>query len=114
MVFDLLPQADSFEGSGGAREIRYVVERSGDLAGTDSITWSLTPGAVNGVDGSDFVGGVLPGGTLTFAPGVDRLEIVLQIAADSQLEGDESFVLSSAPEPGRHCRQRQPQWPAAQ
>lgn len=101
VVFDLLPQADSFEGSGGAREIRYVVERSGDLAGTDSITWSLTPGAANGVDGSDFVGGVLPGGTLTFAPGVDRLEIVLQIAADSQLEGDESFVLSlGTPNPG--------------
>ena len=101
VVFNLLPQADSFEGSGGTRELRYVVERSGDLAGSDSITWSLAPGALNGVDGSDFVGGVLPSGTLVFAAGVDRLEIVLHIATDSQLEGDESFVLSlGTPNPG--------------
>lgn len=101
VVFNLLSQADSLEGSGGSHELRYVVERSGDLTGSDTITWSLAPGAVNGVDGSDFVGGVLPSGTLVFAAGVDRMEIVLHIATDSQLEADESFVLSlGTPNPG--------------
>lgn len=101
VVFDLLPQADSYEGSGGTREIRYVVERTGDLGGTDSISWSLTPGLVNGVDGSDFASGLLPAGTLTFLPGVARQEIVLQIATDSQLEPDETFTLSlGTPNPG--------------
>ena len=101
VVFNLLSQADSLEGSGGSHELRYVVERSGDLSGSDTITWSLAPGAVNGVSGSDFVGGVLPSGTLVFAAGVDRMEIVLHIATDSQLEVDESFVLSlGTPSPG--------------
>ncbi|MGE8505324.1 MAG: Calx-beta domain-containing protein [Pseudomonas sp.] len=101
VVFNLLSQADSLEGSGGSHELRYVVERSGDLSGSDTITWSLAPGAINGVDGSDFVGGVLPSGTLVFTAGVDRMEIVLHIATDSQLEADESFVLSlGAPNPG--------------
>lgn len=101
VVFNLLPQADSPEGSGGSHELRYVVERSGDLTGSDTITWSLAPGAINGVDGSDFVGGVLPSGTLVFAAGVDRMEIILHIATDSQLEADESFVLSlGTPNPG--------------
>ncbi|RIA18621.1 Calx-beta domain-containing protein [Ectopseudomonas oleovorans] len=101
VVFNLLSQADSLEGSGGSHELRYVVERSGDLSGSDTITWSLAPGAINGVDGSDFVGGVLPSGTLVFTAGVDRMEIVLHIATDSQLEADESFVLSlGTPNPG--------------
>ncbi|QMV65535.1 Calx-beta domain-containing protein [Pseudomonas berkeleyensis] len=101
VVFNLLSQADSLEGSGGSHELRYVVERSGDLTGSDTITWSLAPGAINGVDGSDFVGGVLPSGTLVFTAGVDRMEIVLHIATDSQLEADESFVLSlGTPNPG--------------
>lgn len=101
VVFNLLPQADSPEGSGGSHELRYVVERSGDLTGSDTITWSLAPGAINGVDGSDFVGGILPSGTLEFAAGVDRMEIVLHIATDSLLEADESFVLSlGTPNPG--------------
>lgn len=101
VVFNLLSQADSLEGSGSSHQLRYVVERSGDLSGSDTITWSLAPGAINGVDGSDFVGGVLPSGTLVFAAGVDRMEIVLHIATDSQLEADESFVLSlGTPNPG--------------
>lgn len=101
VVFNLLSQADSLEGSGGSHELRYVVERSGDLTGSDTITWSLAPGAINGVDGSDFVGGILPSGTLEFAAGVDRMEIVLHIATDSLLEADESFVLSlGTPNPG--------------
>lgn len=101
VVFNLLSQANSLEGSGGSHELRYVVERSGDLSGSDTITWSLAPGASNGVSGSDFVGGILPSGTLVFAAGVDRMEIVLPIATDSQLEPDESFVISlGTPGPG--------------
>lgn len=94
VVFNLLSAANQSEGSGGVRELRYVVERTGDLNGNDTITWSLAPGQVNPVDAADFVGGVLPSGVLVFGPGSSSTEIVIQVATDSLLEGNESFVLS--------------------
>ncbi|WP_346288025.1 Calx-beta domain-containing protein [Zoogloea sp.] len=101
VVITLLPSAAIDEGSGGLTELRYTVQRSGDLDGSDTITYSVTGSSANPVDGADFVGGVLPVGSITFAPGESSKEIVLQIASDSDLEANEGLTLTlGSPEPG--------------
>lgn len=101
VVLTLLPSAAIEEGSGGLTELRYTVQRTGDLDGSDTITYSVTGSGANPVDGADFVGGVLPVGSITFAPGESSKEIVLQIASDSDLEANEGLTLTlGSPEPG--------------
>lgn len=102
VVITLLPSASVDEGSGGTTEIRYTVERIGDLAGSDTITYSVT-GAVSGnlAVGSDFDGGNFPTGVVSFAAGESSKEIVLTVATDSLEESDEGFVLTlGSPNPG--------------
>jgi hypothetical protein len=101
VVLTLLPSAAIEEGSGGLTELRYTVQRSGDLNGSDTITYSVTGSSGSPVDGTDFVGGVLPVGSITFAAGESSKEIVLQIASDSDLEATEGLTLTlGSPEPG--------------
>lgn len=100
VVFNLMASANQTEGSGGTREIRYTVQRTGDTTGTDTIGWSITAGTVNPVSADDFVGG-LRTDTLVFNPGETAKEIVIQVATDSVLEPDESFVVQlGSPNPG--------------
>ena len=101
VVLTLLPSAAINEGSGGLTELRYTVQRTGDLDGSDTITYSVAGSSANPVDATDFVGGVLPVGSLTFAPGESSRDIVLQIASDSNLESDEGLTITlGSPEPG--------------
>ncbi len=101
VVLTLLPSAAINEGSGGLTELRYTVQRTGDLDGSDTITYSVAGSSANPVDAADFVGGVLPVGSITFAPGESSRDIVLQIASDSDLENDEGLTITlGSPEPG--------------
>src|SRR3546814_14364212 len=51
--------------------------------------------AVTGeVDGADFVGGLLPGGTLTFAAGEASKTLSFNVAGDGDEEPDEDFTVT--------------------
>ncbi len=83
------------EGDSGTTEISFEVTRSGDLSGISSASYAVTSGEA---DAADFVGGVLPAGTVSFAAGEDTATITLEIAGDTTFEPDETLVLSlSAP-----------------
>ena len=86
------------EGSDVATPVAFTVVRTGELQGAVTVAW-----AVGGdVDGADFVGGRLPGGTLSFAPGETSKDVSLAVLADAAPEGDElvRFTLSQTG-PGR-------------
>ncbi len=79
------------EGQSGTTPFTFTVTRTGDLSGAHSATW-VVGGSV--VDGADFVGGVLPSGTVTFGAGETSKVITVDVVGDAAVEADESFSVT--------------------
>jgi hypothetical protein len=75
----------------------YFVTRNGPTPAGQTVAWSVQglagPGTLPAT-GADFVGGVLPSGTITWAEGENRRDLVLQIAPDYSVETNERFQLT--------------------
>src|SRR3546814_605171 len=78
------------EGDAGATAFTFTISRSGDTSAAGSVDYAVT-GAANG---ADFVGGSLPGGTLSFAAGEASKTLTLQVAGDTAFEADEGFTVT--------------------
>ena len=88
------------EGTGANTTFSYTVTRTGDLSGTSSASWVVSGSTFFVPDiatGTDFVGGVLPAGTVTFNAGESSKTLTVTVNGDSDFEPDEGFriVLSS-------------------
>jgi hypothetical protein len=79
--------ADQPEGA----PLTFVLTRTGDLSGTQSVTWTVTG---LGADAADFAGGVMPSSTVSFAAGESVRTIVIDVAADTTVETTESFQVT--------------------
>lgn len=75
---------------GAAGELVYSVTRSGDLTVTTTVNWAVVAGSATA---ADFVGGSLPGGTVTFAANETVKLVTVQLAGDGLDEGNESFTV---------------------
>lgn len=84
------------EGTGVDTDFTFTVTRTGDTARLSSAAYAVTGGAIRPVDAADFVGGVLPGGTVTFLPGETAKTIAVKVAGDAQVEGHETFTVTLA------------------
>jgi VCBS repeat-containing protein len=94
-TFSILPlSASKPEGNGGTTPFTFVVVRSGDTNGTTTIDWSVAGDSQSGADTSDFVGGSLPAGTLTFNPGESIHTITVNVQADTAFESNETFTVN--------------------
>ncbi|MFO1084546.1 MAG: DUF4214 domain-containing protein [Reyranellaceae bacterium] len=78
-------------------EFLFTVTRTGDLSQAQVLPWMVDAGSALE---SDFVGGVLPRSTLTFAPGETSKTIVVRATADSLTEANESFLVQIPERPG--------------
>jgi len=101
-TFSIAPlDAAKAEGNSGTTDFTFQVTRGGDTSGAATVDYATTmalPAAVGEnypytVDGADFVGGALPSGTVSFAPGEASQTLVLPVVADGVFEFDESFVV---------------------
>lgn len=81
------------EGDAGNTPFTFTVTRTGDTTGTDTVDYVVTGSVTNGADGDDF-GGSLPGGTVTFNPGVATQTITVNVSGDTSAEADEGFVVT--------------------
>jgi Ca2+-binding RTX toxin-like protein len=84
------PLISHSEGNSGATAYSYTVLRSGSTTGATSVNWGVT----GDVDAADFLSGVLPGGTLTFAAGETSKAIEIKVVGDTAFEASESFSVS--------------------
>jgi Ca2+-binding RTX toxin-like protein len=85
------------EGQSGSTPFTFTVTRRGDLSVTSSVRWGVfsSGGAsTQAARADDFVGGVLPSGTLSFAAGQSTRSISVPVAGDTTVEDDESFVVT--------------------
>ena len=90
---------DRAEGtSAGGTGFAFVVTRNGDLGKASTVNWLATGVGANGVNAADFVGGVLPGGSLSFAAGEVSKLVTLNVLADAVPEASEvvQVTLSAA------------------
>jgi Tol biopolymer transport system component len=90
-------QASLPEGDKGTTLFGFTVTRSGDTSGSTSVNWGVS--AASGsptLDAADFVGNVLPSGTLSFASHEMSKTILVPVAGDRNPEPNESFVVTLA------------------
>ncbi|MBV9251501.1 MAG: hypothetical protein JO227_19915, partial [Acetobacteraceae bacterium] len=94
--------ADKGDGQPGATTpFTFTVTRSGDTSVAHTVHWAVTGSGANPATAADFVGDVLPSGTVSFAPGQTRQTITVNVAGDNTVEPDEGFTVSlSAPSIG--------------
>jgi len=90
------------EGNAGATTpFTFTVTQTGDTSVAHSVNYAVTPDTVFPVDAADFVGHVLPAGTVSFAAGETTKTITVNVAGDGELEASENFVVTlSNPSPG--------------
>src|SRR6185369_2615830 len=75
--------------------------RTGDTSLTHSVAFVITELGIDSAQASDFVGGTLPWGTVTFDAGETSKTITVNVASDTVVEPDEGFaVLLSDPSSG--------------
>jgi len=86
------------EGNSGTTPFTFTVTRTGDTTVAHSANWAVSGAAVTG---ADFVGGVLPTGTVSFAAGETSKVITVNVAGDAAVESNEAFTVTlSAPTGG--------------
>ena len=91
--FSIIPPGPVPEGNSGATIHTWTIVRTSTL-GVASVSWAVSGSALNPATGSDFVGGVLPSGTMTFNDGEDTKPLNIQIAGDALFEPDEGYLVT--------------------
>ena len=82
------------EGQSGTTPFTFTVTRGGDLGSAASAAWSVRGSGANAADAQDFEEGVLPGGTISFAPGETSRTVSINVRGDTAAEFDEAFDIS--------------------
>lgn len=77
------------EGNSGATSFNFNVTRSLNTAEASSVNWAVASSST--ASASDFLGGVLPSGTVQFNAGETSKIITVQVKGDESVEVDESF-----------------------
>jgi hypothetical protein len=76
----------------GSPVYTYTITRNGDTSTQSSVAWQVY--GQWGIDGSDFVGGIMPSGTILFAPGDTTKTIQIQVQDDLTVESNETFIVN--------------------
>ncbi|MFM7560082.1 bluetail domain-containing putative surface protein, partial [Cylindrospermopsis raciborskii] len=82
------------EGNSGTKSFNFIVIRSGDTNSISSANWALTGFGINQANNTDFVGGTLPTGTVSFAAGETSQTITVNVSGDTSVELDEEFIVT--------------------
>jgi hypothetical protein len=86
--------ASKAEGQSGTTALTFLVTRSGDTSAAHTAAFAVAGSGANPADASDFAGGVLPSGTVSFAPGEINHTVTIDVAGDMAVEADETFTLT--------------------
>jgi Ca2+-binding RTX toxin-like protein len=83
------------EGDSGPTSFTFRIVREGN-GGDVTVSWGVLGAGAIPADGNDFEGGVYPTGTLSFLTNETQKLIEVNIAGDTTIESDESFVVTLA------------------
>ena len=93
---------EQVEGNTGSTVYSFTLTRTGSTASASTVGYAVSAAAgTTTLTGSDFVDGVLPTGTATFAAGSSTATVTIAVAGDQLIEATEQFTLSlTAPSTG--------------
>ncbi len=81
------------EGDSGLIALTFTVTRTGALAESETVDWSVNGSGTNPADAADF-GGALPGGTLTLPAGQADTTLTVYVSGDTLAEANETFQVT--------------------
>lgn len=94
MVSIAAVSATQAEGNAGARSLTFTLTLMGDSSVAHSVAYAVTGSLGHPANAADFVGGMLPAGTVSFAVGETTKVLVIEIAGDRAAGADESFSVT--------------------
>ena len=86
--------ANQTEGNSGSKAFTFTVTRSVNTTGSNNVNWAVTGTGTNPANATDFVGGVLPSGTVSFAAGESSKVITVNVQGDTTVEPNENFTVT--------------------
>jgi hypothetical protein len=86
--------ANQTEGNSGSKDFTFTVTRASNTTGATAVNWAVTGSGTNPANVADFVGGVLPTGTVSFAAGETSKIITVNIQGDTTVEPNENFTVT--------------------
>jgi ELWxxDGT repeat protein len=86
--------ANQTEGNSGSKAFTFTVTRAVNTTGTNNVNWAVTGSGSNPANASDFVGGLLPSGTVSFTTGESSKVITINIQGDTTVEPNENFTVT--------------------
>ena len=86
--------ADLPQGTTPSTQFTFTVTRTQNVTSTVSAMWTVAGSGSDPATASDFVGNVLPSGTITFAPDVTSQTIDVYVADDVKVAANESFTVT--------------------
>ena len=86
--------ADKVEGQSGSAAFTFTVTRGGNTSIASSASWAATGSGATPAAASDFAGGGLPSGTVSFAAGETSKTITVNVAGDTVVEPNEGFTVT--------------------
>jgi len=86
--------ADKPEGNAGTTVFTFTITRAGDTTAASTIDWSVAGTGLFPAIPSDFVGGLLPSGTVFFDIGVKSVIIEVPVQGDTLPGPDETFAVT--------------------
>ncbi|MFM6873150.1 MAG: hypothetical protein ACKPKQ_24655, partial [Dolichospermum sp.] len=81
--------ANQTEGNSGSKAFTFTVTRAVNTTGANNVNWAVTGSGTSPADANDFVGGVLPSGTVSFAAGETSKVITVDVQGDTTVEPNE-------------------------
>jgi hypothetical protein len=82
------------EGNSGTTPYTFDVTRGGTIDWAVTVDWAVTGSGGNPADSADFVGGVLPSGSLTFIANDTVETITVNVIGDVDIEVTEEFTVT--------------------
>ncbi len=83
------------EGNAGNTAFTFTATRSGSTTNASSASWAVTGSGTNSANATDFAGGTLPSGTVTFPAGSSATQsITVNVNGDATIEQDETFTVN--------------------
>ncbi len=86
--------ASQNEGNSGTTSFTFTVTRTGNTTLSSMADWVVAGSGSSPASGSDFSGGVLPSGSVSFAAGESTRTITVSVAGDTSVESDEGFTIT--------------------
>jgi Ca2+-binding RTX toxin-like protein len=82
------------ERNSGSTSYTFTVTRTGDASSSAALTYSVAGSGAFAAEASDFIGGVLPSGSVLFAVGETSKTITIDITGDTSGEENENFSVT--------------------